>query len=142
MTIQNNNYIEHGYELSVSNSSRSLPFPLGVASVDENMLEGRAAEGEGALGEDAEPGLLEPFELASCQAGIDGRPTIVEGEGALGMVGPLLSSNAFRDLSSCCSSVRDCVCISLFFSIIYQMLAGELDRHNLFVPWEAYPEWC
>ena len=61
---------------------------------------------------------------ASCQAGIDGRPTRLgrEGEGEGGMEGPRLRSRALRDLSSCWSSARDCDWLSLFFSIIYNAM--------------------
>lgn len=57
---------------------------------------------------------------ASCQDGIDGRPTKLgtgDGDG-VAKLGPRLRRSAFNDLSSCCSSPRDCVWFSLFFSII------------------------
>lgn len=57
---------------------------------------------------------------ASCHDGIDGRPTKLgtgDGDGAA-KLGPRLSRSAFSDFSSCCSSPRDCVWFSLFFSII------------------------
>lgn len=58
--------------------------------------------------------------LASCHAGIDGLPAIGNGGGvrALGTEGPRLRSSVLRDFNSCCSSVKFCVCASLFFSSI------------------------
>jgi hypothetical protein len=58
---------------------------------------------------------------ASCHAGIVGRPSTGSGEEGvlLDIVGPRLSRRALRDLSSCCSSARDCVWLSLFRSIIW-----------------------
>lgn len=95
-------------------SSRSLPFPfVNVVLLDESDV----IAGDGVVS-DVGPGLLELLLLANCQLGIDGRPTTGGGGGVLDTFGPLLSSKALRDLSSCCNSARDCVCVSLFFSII------------------------
>lgn len=52
---------------------------------------------DGFSGND-EPVELEP---ASCQAGIVGFPNGIGGDGALGIMGPLLNKSALRDLSSC-----------------------------------------
>ena len=58
--------------------------------------------------------------LANCHAGIEGLPNR-EGRGDAGVLdtaGPRLRSKVFRDLSSCCNSLRDWFWESLFFSII------------------------
>lgn len=56
---------------------------------------------------------------ASCQEGMAGLPTIDNGDdGVLEIDVPRFSNKAFKDLSSCCSSARDWLWVSLFFSII------------------------
>lgn len=59
-------------------------------------------------------------EPANCHAGIDGRPTRFgkEGVGEGEKEGPWFKRSAFSDFNSCCSSPSDCVCASLFRSII------------------------
>lgn len=57
----------------------------------------------------------------SCQAGIDGRPAN-PGRGVEDVLAsappPRPSKSVFNDLSSCCRSDNDCLCASLFLSII------------------------
>lgn len=63
--------------------------------------------------------------LASCHEGIDGGRVAAKagkdgtGEVEDGKLGFRLSKSALRDLSSCCSSAREWLWLSLFFSIIY-----------------------
>lgn len=62
-------------------------------------------------------GLL--VELDNCHAGIEGRGgKLGKGGAGVDVPGVRLSNSVFKDLSSCCSSPNDCVCASLFFSII------------------------
>ena len=82
---------------------RSTSFPLPF----------RLGEGAGTGGVDDR---LSP--AANCQAGIDGLVGKLGMDGVEGVAGPRLNRRAFNDLSSCCSSPRDCDCVSLFFSII------------------------
>ena len=59
--------------------------------------------------------LVEPD---NCHAGIEGRGKLGNGGAGVDVPGVRLSNSVFNDLSSCWSSPNDCVCASLFFSII------------------------
>lgn len=102
---------EHDYEASSDTVSGSFPLPFGwgsgrdrpevpdketpgIAGVEET---GILVDGEGVLGAD------------SCHAGMEGFDGSTGVVNPLVLVGPRLRSSAFRDLSSCCSSARDCV---------------------------------
>lgn len=69
---------------------------------------------------EAAGGVELELECANCHAGIEGRAGIL-GSGEAGeppIVGPRLSSSAFKDFNSCWSSANDWFWLSLFFSII------------------------
>ena len=117
-------YIYIGYALvlyveevaSSSAISTALPFPFeGEPSADELKENTELADGVKPFG--CTEGVVEG-ELASCHAGMDGRPVRGRGDTGVLVVGPRLSSRAFSDFNSCCSSARDIFCDSLFFSII------------------------
>jgi hypothetical protein len=103
---------------SASTTSTALPFPFeGRPSVDELVENIELGDGVKPFG--CTEGVVEG-ELASCHAGMDGRPVRGRGDAGVLMVGPRLSSSAFSDFNSCWSSARDMFWDSLFFSIILE----------------------
>lgn len=91
--------------------STSFPFPLLSEIGSEVPVAGRSNT----------PGLLAVVdEPPSCQAGIEGRAIGATGFGDDDMPAGRLSSKVFKDFTSCCNSLRDCVWCSLFLSTIYR----------------------
>lgn len=89
-------YRRYDYDVLGCATSTSFPFPFGIEAVI-GIYVGGGGDGDGGLG------------AASCQAGMVGFEGIVGVENPLGRLEFLLSSKAFNDLSSCCSSAIDWV---------------------------------
>lgn len=94
--------------------STSFPLPLPSGTGIEIPVAGVALA--------MTPGLLLLLVPLSCQAGIEGRAIGGKGLGDEGMPVGRLSNKAFKDFTSCCNSLRDCVWCSLFLSTIYRTL--------------------
>lgn len=86
-----------------------------VCSLVDNCQEGMGCLLKGRVVTD---GVVDCSLLGNCHEGIEGLPGVGKGDGGK-VVGPRLSKRALRDFNSCCNSARDCVWLSLFFSIIW-----------------------
>lgn len=113
-------YCNTGQGVSDSTMGTSFPLPLTTEEV------GGGSAGGGVEGVEI---LCVEDPLANCHAGIDGFPGRIGVEGPVDKPGPRLRRRAFNDLSSCCSSARDWLWLSLFFSIIYRNVSVKIDLH-------------